>query len=141
MKLAKIILLISGFFPSWVFASVFIIVNKELPVTAVDLAEVSNLFLGKSNRFSDNTKIIPVDQEEGESVRDEFYSKVANKDASQLNAYWSRLIFTGKGQPPKAVLDSDEVVELVGSDPTYIGYVDMAADSLPDNVKVVLTVP
>jgi hypothetical protein len=53
----------------------------------------------------------------------------------------SRLIFTGKGQPPKAVLDSDEVVELVGSDPSYIGYVDMNADSLPDNVKVVLTVP
>ena len=83
--------------------------------------------------------MIPVDQNEGAATRGEFYKKVANKDAAQLNAYWSKLIFTGQGQPPKAVGGDDAVIELVSKNPNMIGYVSGAATT--SKVKVVAKVP
>ncbi len=119
-------------------AGVVVVVNAKLPEAAATAEQIANIFLGKSNKLPGGSKVVPIDQEEGEASRDEFYSKAVKKDASQLNAYWSRLIFTGKGQPPKAVLDDDEVLEMVGSTPDAIGY--MSGDAVDETVKVILEV-
>lgn len=119
-------------------AGVAVVVNAGSSATALTQQQAANIFLGKANNLPDGSKVTPIDQEEGESPRDEFYSKVVKKDASQLNAYWSRLIFTGKGQPPKAVLDDDEVLEALASDPSLIGYI--SSDAVDDSVKVLLDI-
>ena len=121
-----------------VTAEVVVVVNSSAKIATATPEQVANIFLGKSNKLSGDFKVVPVDQEEGELPRDEFYKTIVKKDASQLNAYWSRLIFTGKGQPPKVVLDDDEVIELVGSNPEAIGYV--SSDAVDTSVKVILTV-
>jgi hypothetical protein len=120
-------------------AGVAVVVNAGSGAAPISDQQAANIFLGKSNTLPDGTKVVPVDQEEGEAPRDEFYQKVVKKDASQLNAYWSRLIFTGKGQPPKAVLDDDEVLELIATDKSVIGYI--SSDAVDDSVKVLLSVP
>ena len=119
-------------------AAVVVVVNAKLAESSATVEEIANIFLGKSNKLAGGSKVVPIDQEEGEAPRDEFYSKAVKKDASQLNAYWSRLIFTGKGQPPKKVLDDDEVLEMVGSTPDAIGY--MSKDAVDETVKVILEV-
>ena len=81
-------------------AGVSVVVHPSVELASIQNQIAANIFLGKSSLLPDGTKVIPIDQEEGEEPRDEFYQKVVKKDASQLNAYWSRLIFTGKGQPP-----------------------------------------
>jgi len=60
---------------------------------------------------------------------------VLKKSASQLKAYWSKLLFTGKGTPPKEIGSDAEMVSLVASNPNMIGFVDAAA--VNDSVKVV----
>ncbi len=120
-------------------AGVAVVVNAGSAAAPISDQQAANIFLGKSNTLPDGTKVVPVDQEEGEAPRDEFYQKVVKKDASQLNAYWSRLIFTGKGQPPKAVLDDDEVLELIATDKAVIGYI--STDAVDDSVKVLLSIP
>ena len=119
-------------------AAVAVIVNPAVKANSATAEQIANIFLGKANKLATEEKVVAVDQEEGEEPRNEFYQVVIKKDASQLNAYWSRLIFTGKGQPPKAVLDDDEVKELVASDPTAIGYI--SKDAVDDSVKVIFTV-
>lgn len=119
-------------------AEVLVVVHPSYGSASASPGEVSKVFLGKSSGLSGGT-LIPVDQNEGAATRGEFYKKVANKDAAQLNAYWSKLIFTGQGQPPKAVGGDDAVLELVSKNPNMIGYVSGAAAT--GKVKVVAKVP
>jgi hypothetical protein len=71
-------------------------------------------------------------------VRQEFYAKATGKTPQLLKAYWSKMIFTGRGEPPRELADSAAIKRMVAENPHCIGYVDKsAADS---SVKVVLTV-
>ncbi len=76
-------------------------------------------------------------QNEGSAAREAFNDKVLGKSSSQLKAYWSRLIFTGKGTPPKESGSDADVVSLVAKNPNLVGYVDAAA--VDGSVKVVYT--
>lgn len=119
-------------------AEVLVVVHPSYGTGSASNPEVAKVFLGKSSGLSGGT-LIPVDQNEGSGTRGEFYKKVANKDAAQLNAYWSKLIFTGQGQPPKAVGGDDAVIDLVSKNPNMIGYVSSGAAT--GKVKVVTKVP
>ncbi|WP_438862292.1 substrate-binding domain-containing protein [Neptunicella sp.] len=104
---------------------------------AMDANDISKIFLGKSSSFPGGSKAVPVNQGEDQAARTEFDDKVLNKSASQLKAYWSKLLFTGKGSPPQNQANDSEVIALVASNPNIIGYVDAAA--VNDSVKVVAT--
>ena len=148
MKARRVLLIWSLFFwgiqsASSASGELAIIVNSSNEIQQVTVDEVANIFLGKSRELPDGTKVIPLDQLEQRGLREEFYSKVVRKSLPQLNSYWSRLIFTGRGQPPFAVSGDAEVLEFVSSNPNMIGYVDIkslqSAQSL-NNVKVLLTI-
>ncbi|NVM76241.1 ABC-type phosphate transport system substrate-binding protein [Duganella sp. SG902] len=114
-------------------AEIVVIVSKQNPATRMFSEQASQFFLGKSNLFT------PVDQADGSAIRNEFYQKVADKDAAQVKALWSKLVFTGKATPPKEYSNSAEVKKAVAADPKAIGYIDKAA--VDDTVKVILTLP
>lgn len=94
-------------------------------------AQVEDIFLGK------NLNATPIDQAEGAAIRDQFYSKATGRDAAQIKATWSRIAFSGKGQPPKAMPDASAVKKAVAADPKAVGYIDSAA--IDATVKVLLT--
>ena len=121
------------------FAEVKVVVHPSVKDSGITVAQAADVFLGKANALPSGHKTVPMDQGEGRAARDEFYSKVAKKDAAQLKAYWSRLIFTGKGQPPKELSDDAEVLQLVSTNPNIVGYVDGSANT--SKVKVLLVVP
>lgn len=117
------------------FAEVAVIVNSANS-NVIDADAIKRIFLGKQSDFPDGTPAIAIDQSEGSQVVNEFNSKVLDRSASQLKAYWAKLIFTGKGSPPKKVGSDAEVLKIVASDPDKIGYVDSA--SVDGSVKVLL---
>jgi ABC-type phosphate transport system substrate-binding protein len=117
-------------------ADVVAVVSAESPVAALSKAQVADIFLGKATRFPDGTKAMPIDQAEGSAVRDEFYDKVAGKSAAQIKAYWSKIIFTGRGQPPPNVSDAVEMKKRLVENPAAIGYIDR--DSVDESVRIVL---
>ncbi|MGB1061094.1 MAG: hypothetical protein ACPGZU_13240, partial [Ketobacter sp.] len=104
-----------------------IIVNNTNDIQEISVEDVASIFLGKSRQLPDGTKVVPLDQLEGSGLKQEFYAKVVRKTLPQLNSYWSRLIFTGRGQPPFAVSGNSEVLEFIASNPNMIGYVDVRA--------------
>lgn len=118
-------------------ADVVAVVSSKSPVTALSRNQVVDIFLGKTSRFPDGEQAVPIDQVEGSPARDEFYSKFTGKSAAQIKAHWSKIIFTGRGQPPKEVSNSNEVKKLVVQNPKVIGYIER---SLVDgNVRVLLS--
>jgi ABC-type phosphate transport system substrate-binding protein len=114
-------------------AETVVIVNKANPATRMFSEQASQFFLGKSTMFT------PVDQAEGSHIRNDFYQKVAEKDAAQVKAIWSKLVFTGKATPPKEYKSNADVKKAVADDPKAIGYIDKSA--VDDTVKVILTLP
>ena len=120
-------------------ADVVVVVSAKSPITTLSQNQTVNIFLGKSNRFPDETPALPVDQREGAAVRDEFYSRFAGKSAAQVKAHWSKIIFTGRGRPPAEVENSGEVKKRVAANPGAIGYIDKSA--LDANVKMVTILP
>lgn len=118
-------------------AEVVVVVSAKSDVGALSSAQVSQIFLAKSVSFPGGGTAMPVDQNEGAAVRNEFYTKVTGKDAAQLKAYWSQLLFTGKAQRPQKGADSEAVKKMVASKPGAIGYIEKSA--VDASVKVVLT--
>lgn len=118
---------------SAVFAEVAVIVNPANTNT-VSQDDIKKIYLGKSKSFADGTKITPVNQN-ANAIADEFNDKLVGKSSSQLNAYWSKLVFTGKGTPPNKLDNDQAVIDFVAANADAIGYIDSAKAS--DKVKVV----
>jgi len=115
------------------FAEVAVIVNSANS-NQLDANAIKKIYLGKSKSFDDGMKVNPVNQD-GNSVADEFNDKVVGKSGSQLNAYWSKLVFTGKGTPPEKLSNDQAVIDFVSSNKDGIGYIDSA--KVTDSVKVI----
>lgn len=118
-------------------ADIAIVVNPSMPDIEVDELLLKDLFLGKTSRLPGTKSLLVVDQEPG-PVRDEFLQNLIQKPDSQVRAYWAQLVFTGRGQPPKRVMDDDEVKLLVSDNPSVLGYIDVG--SVDASVKVLYTV-
>lgn len=104
--------------------------------SSLDVAAINRIFTGKEKSFSNGNKAIPISQVSTAPATDEFNEKVLSKTAAQLKAYWSKLVFTGKGTPPKEMSDDQEVLKLVASNPDTIGYI--SASAVDSTVKVVM---
>src|SRR5438477_11877747 len=76
------------------------VVSAKCPVTALNASQVAEIFLGKTSRFPDGTQAVPIDQTEESPAREKFYAQYAGKSPAQVKAHWSKIIFTGRGQPP-----------------------------------------
>jgi ABC-type phosphate transport system substrate-binding protein len=118
------------------YADVVVVVGAKSAVGSLTSDQASQIFLGKAATFPGGAQAVPIDQADG-AAHDEFYSKVSGKDSAQVKAYWSKIIFTGKGQPPKEVPGNADVKKLVADNPNMIGYIDKSA--VDGSVKVVLT--
>lgn len=119
-------------------AQVAVIVNPKNPAAAMTAEQVSAIFLGKTATLPSGATAAPVDQAEGAALREQFYGKVTGKQAAQVKAAWSRLVFSGKGTPPKELGSSAEVKKFVAGNPDAIGYIEKSA--VDGSVKSVLTV-
>jgi ABC-type phosphate transport system substrate-binding protein len=118
-------------------ADVVVVVSSKSPLTTLSKSQIADMFFGKAGRLSSGVQPVPIDQAEGSTARDEFYLKVADKSAAQMKAYWSKLIFTGRGQPPQVVRDSAEMKKRVLGNLAAIGYID--SNMLDDTVRVLNT--
>lgn len=105
-------------------AEVVAVVGAKSAIGSLTQAQIADIFLGRLTKLPNGALAVPLDQPEGSPVRDEFYLRVAGKTPAQLKAFWSKLIFTGRGRPPKSLSDHTQILKAVRSNPAAIGYVD-----------------
>ncbi|CAM3397058.1 phosphate ABC transporter substrate-binding protein [Halomonas lysinitropha] len=119
------------------WAEVVVVVSVQNPVETLSRAELSDIYLGRLNRLPNGASVVPIDQREGTSTRGEFYKKYLGITPAQVKAHWSRLIFTGRGQPPRSVPGDDAVADVVAEAPNAIGYLDPGPGLVDDRLRVV----
>jgi ABC-type phosphate transport system substrate-binding protein len=114
-------------------AELVIVVNPQNQATRMTSAQASQFFLGGSVLFT------PVEQADGSAIRSEFYKKVLEKEPSQVQAIWAKIVFTGKGKPPKEYKSSADVKKAISENVNAIGYIEKSA--VDDSVKVIANIP
>ncbi|WP_374581682.1 phosphate ABC transporter substrate-binding protein [Pseudoduganella sp.] len=119
-------------------ADLVVVVSARSPVAALRAEQVADIFLAEARRFPDGGEAVALDLPIGSPLRDEFYLKVANRTPALMKAYWTKKIFTGRGQPPRELPNSQAVRKLVADNPTLIGYIERSA--LDASVRPVLVV-
>lgn len=118
------IMLALGWSARPVLAEVVAVVSAKSAVAALNRNQLVDIFLCKTSRLPNGEIAMPIDLPEGSSLRNEFYSAFAGKSPAQVKAHWSKLIFTGRGQPPREAADMESVKRLLLANPSAIGYLD-----------------
>jgi len=118
-------------------AQVAVIVAAKSDIASLTSDQVSAIYLGKTDKFPNGSTALPFDQAAGSSVRISFYDKATGKSEAQVKAAWSRLVFSGKGTPPKEISSSAEIKKLVSTNPNTIGYIEKTA--VDSSVKVIFS--
>ncbi|ABG38664.1 conserved hypothetical protein [Paraglaciecola sp. T6c] len=117
-----------------VFAEVVVIVHPSNSAS-IDAKTTQRIFLGKEKKFSSGEQATPINQAAGTASRNSFDNDTLGRNSAQVSAYWSKLVFTGKGIPPKEVANDGEVIAIVAANPNAIGYVD--SGSVDASVKAI----
>lgn len=116
-------------------ADVVAVVSASSPLTELSSQQIADIFLGRSARFPDGRTAVPLDQAEGSVERSAFYQRYAAKSPVEMKQHWSKLIFTGRGQPPRQVGDAAAVKAALAQQPNAISYLDR---SLVDGTLTIL---
>jgi ABC-type phosphate transport system substrate-binding protein len=117
-------------------ADVVAVVSAKSPVAVLSKSQLTQIFLGKATRFPDGTQALPIDQREGSPLRDEFYATFAGRSSAEIKSHWAKMVFTGRGTPPRTVADSVEARKLTAANPQVISYIERR--EVDDSVKVLL---
>ena len=115
---------------------VVVVVSSRCPVTTLSTNQVADLFLGKTSTFPDGSQAFRSTRPKAQARVTRSMLTFAGRSAAQVKAHWSKIIFTGRGQPPRQAINSAEAKKLIVENPNAIGYIDK---SLADgSVKVLL---
>jgi len=107
---------------------IVVIVNPAAKAISKD--QIADLYLGRSGGLT------PIDQTAGSAIYAQFYKQATGRDVAQVKAIWSRILFTGRGLPPKQLPDSAAVKQAIAANPNAVGYIEKSA--VDASVKVVL---
>ena len=100
-----------------------VIVNASNPATEMSRKELGRIFLKKQQKWPNGFGITVVDQNVNEPARKTFSEEVLRKESAAVEAYWTKLIFSGMGSPPLKLASDAEIMSFVGSNVGSIGYV------------------
>ncbi|PPD34690.1 MAG: hypothetical protein CTY19_03605 [Methylomonas sp.] len=130
MKIA--LLLVSLFLPISALADLVLIAHIHAPVDRISRDEAINIYMGRLRRFPSGESVQPVDG----PAKAQFYRLLVNKELADINAYWARLVFSGRTSPPRSFEQNQAVLDYVSANPDAIGYVERT--ELNAKVKVIL---
>lgn len=122
-----------GLAPAW--AEIVVVVSAENANESLSRSDLADLYLGRRNRFPDGEPAVPIDQRKGSEAYPEFYARYLDRTPAQIRSHWSKLIFTGRGQPPRSVPDGPAMADAVADDPQAVGYLE--SEWVDDRLRVV----
>jgi ABC-type phosphate transport system substrate-binding protein len=130
MQTSALIALILAVFTGTNVQADEIVAITNLAATPISKQQIVDLFLGRVSGWT------PIDQAEDSGIYVDFYKKATGRDTAQVKAIWSRIVFTGRGSPPKQLPDSAAVKKAIAANPNAVGYIKKSA--VDASVKVAL---
>ncbi len=113
-----------------------VVIGHPTGPDSISANELRDLYLNRSKALPNGQSAQPFELPEGNTARAEFHQKVTGRNDAQLKAFWSKQVFTGRGQPPEEAGSTAAMKAQVSSTPGGIGYIDDA--EVDDTVKVLL---
>lgn len=104
--------------------SVVVVVSADSPVTEISRLHLADLYLGRATHFPSGEPAEPIEQQTTSAARADFYQRYLGRSLAEIKAHWSRLIFTGRGRPPRDVPSGEDVRRVVAENPGAIGYIE-----------------
>lgn len=102
-------------------AEILIATAHDSAIETLSRDEAEQLYLGRRSTLAARSPLLLLDLPPGET-RDQFYRLLTNKNPSQIRAWWSRMVFTGRALPPKEAADAGDARRLLLDNPGAIGY-------------------
>ncbi len=96
-------------------------------------SQLAKIYLGRSFERT------PVDLPEGHPLRAVFYRAATDSDLTQVRSTWARVMFTGRGEPPRELPDATAVKAAVAANANVVGYID--ASMVDSSVRTVMILP
>lgn len=121
----------SNIFANTVF---LVVVSKDSKIEELSKSDISKLFLSKSKSFPNGEKAVPIELNDKREQID-FYKKTTNKNEKQLAKYWAKMIFTGRGVPPKKFKNISATIDYIKKNKNAISYIKK--ENFDKDLKVV----
>jgi hypothetical protein len=116
-------------------ADLVLVANPQSGIERLTQDEVINIYLGRYRRLASGMVAEPFDHPIDSELRSRFYRRLVNKNLAEINAYWARLVFSGKTRPPQVVENVENALRYVATQPGALAYIERAqADT---RVKIV----
>jgi ABC-type phosphate transport system substrate-binding protein len=109
------------FFAASTQAEIVVIGNLKNNIKLLNSIQVEAIFMGRLRSLPNGRFALPLDQL---TLRSEFYQKLTSRPIEQINAYWTRIMFTGQASPPIILPDDIAVLTAVNENKDAIGYID-----------------
>ncbi len=105
-------------------AQVVVVTSAKSAATKLDKKQVVDLYLGNSRELPGvgQAQLLA----SSPPLRDDFYAKVLEKEASQVKAIWSRLVFSGKGIAPRELSSAAEIKAALVASPNALAFIAKA---------------
>jgi hypothetical protein len=101
-----------------------LVASAKTGITRLTQDEVTNIYLGRYRRLDSGITAEPIDQPADSTLKTRFYRDLVDKSLPEINAYWARLVFSGKTPPPRTINNSEEAIQFVVSHPGALAYVE-----------------
>ena len=133
-------LFISLFLAQCIYAksSLAIIVSKDSTIETISKNNISKIFLAKTKKLPNGQKAITVELNNN-THKEFFYKQVTGKSLKRLKKYWATMIFTGKGQPPRKMESSSDIIEFVKKNINAIAYIPLE-DVATNDIKTIMEI-
>ena len=118
-----IICLLATFVPV-AHAELVIVTSPQSGIERLSQDDVINIYLGRYRRLSSGLVAEPLDHPVETELRTRFYRRLVNKSLAEINAYWARLVFSGKTRPPQVIEGVDNVLRIVAAQPGVLAYLE-----------------
>ena len=103
-----------------------LVASSKAGITRLTQDEVTNIYLGRYRRLDSGLTAEPIDQPVDSALKTSFYRHLVGKSLPEINAYWARLVFSGKTQPPRTVANSEEALQFVSRHPGALAYIEQS---------------
>ena len=133
--LLRLIILCVVLFASPLQAGIVVIVNSDNTTPEFTQRQLVDLYMGRNLYFQNGNMALRLDQAPDSKVREDFYKSLVGKTVAQINAYWARLLFTGRASPPQVISNSQDVLQAIRENTNAVGYINES--ELDASVKVV----
>ncbi|MFC4701469.1 hypothetical protein ACFO4O_14985 [Glaciecola siphonariae] len=103
-----------------------VVVSADNPIEKMSKKDVVDIYMGRFDTFPNGNEAQPIDLPDGSIEKQAFYMRLVGKNERKIKAYWSRLLFSGRAQPPEIAESTAQVESFIANSSSAIAYLPTA---------------